>query len=215
MVRQMGGAGAASGDSDDEAAAVAAGLGLEPGGVTMVVADPFYLASHLGAFAGGGGTQWNNLVFWRHVHTLKPLLACSPPAAIVPCAASIFAMGVELASLRNPQQRVGRVEDLDLAPFCDIQPTTSDSEPAAGVAYDLWMYDWRPLTDARNVMALDFQAPVSCRPPSAAGVPLTAGDKQGACAAAAARGIFSRCSSRGRCWPVRRRCASVRERRAL
>jgi len=34
--------------------------------------------------------------------------------------------------------------------------------PHAGVAYDLWMYDWKPLTAEFQVMSLDFSHP----PPS-------------------------------------------------
>jgi hypothetical protein len=82
-------------DSDDECAELevlgGGGVGLGAGSVSVVVADPFFLESHLGAFAGGGGTQWNNLIFWTHVQTLRPLLSSS--VKIVPCAARVVAVG--------------------------------------------------------------------------------------------------------------------------
>jgi hypothetical protein len=81
-------------DSDDESAeleVLGGGVVLGAGRVSVVVADPFFLESHLGAFAGGGGTQWNNLIFWTHVQTLRPLLSSS--ARIVPCAARVVAVG--------------------------------------------------------------------------------------------------------------------------
>ena len=53
-------------------------------------------------------------------------------------------------------------QDLDLAPFCDIQPKKPADEMAAGTAYDLCMYEWRPLTAARKVMELDFSQAVRC-----------------------------------------------------
>jgi hypothetical protein len=56
-------------------------------------------------------------------------------------------------------------QDLDLAPFCDIQPKMPDDEMAAGTAYDLWMYEWRGLTEAHKLMHLDFAAAVSPSPP--------------------------------------------------
>ena len=52
-------------------------------------------------------------------------------------------------------------QDLDLAPFCDIQPKMPDDEMAAGTAYDLWMYEWRGLTEAHKLRHLDFAAVVS------------------------------------------------------
>ena len=103
-------AGGSGSDDEGEAAVLCRSLGIGSRQVAMVVGDPFYLESHLGAFAGGGGTQWNNLAFWKHLDTLRPLLSSSPPAVILPSGASIFAMGVEFASLRNPQEPVGLVE---------------------------------------------------------------------------------------------------------
>ena len=147
--------------SDDDRDLEAHSLGLRAGQIDVVVADPFYLESHVGAFAGGGGTPWNNLMFWPQVHAAHKMLAATPPARLVPCAARVVALAVEFAALRNPQQTVGEIEGFDLSPFCDIQPCWSSGEAglAAGVAYDLWMYDWRPLTPAFRVMALDFSSP--------------------------------------------------------
>ena len=78
-------------DADEEEELSEGGGGLSARGASVVVADPFFLESHLGAFAGGGGTQWNNLIFWTHVHTLRPLLSSS--VTIVPCGAHVVAMG--------------------------------------------------------------------------------------------------------------------------
>ena len=88
------GEGGERGSTEEEEDAELEMLGLGEGGVDLVVADPFYLESHLGAFAGGGGTQWNNLIFWTQVHTLAPLLAKAPKACVMPCGARIMAMGI-------------------------------------------------------------------------------------------------------------------------
>jgi hypothetical protein len=90
------------GGRDDEMGA----MGLGAGKVSVVVADPFFVESHVGAFAGGGGTQWNNLKFWSHVHALQPLLQHGggpARARVVPCGARVVAVAVEFKSLRNSQ----------------------------------------------------------------------------------------------------------------
>jgi hypothetical protein len=50
------------------------------------------------------------------------------------------------------------VEGFDLSRFSDIQPC-SRGEEMAGVAYDLSMYNWRPITAEFQVMSLDFTQP--------------------------------------------------------
>lgn len=125
------------GGDDDKVVLSSLGLGREQ--VGLVLGDPFYLESHLGAFAGGGGTQWNNLVFWKHLSALRPLLSRSPPATILPSGASIFALGVEFASLRNPQEPVGLVEvRVMFGRLQDGPPRRPDAAPTV-TACRLWL----------------------------------------------------------------------------
>ena len=51
--------------------------------------------------------------------------------------------------------------------------------PHAGVAYDLWMYDWKPLTAKFQVMSLDFSQPPPAEVSVGADSALGAGVEEG------------------------------------
>eukprot|EP00287_Rhodomonas_sp_CCMP768_P031883 CAMPEP_0202843904 /NCGR_PEP_ID=MMETSP1389-20130828/65809_1 /ASSEMBLY_ACC=CAM_ASM_000865 /TAXON_ID=302021 /ORGANISM="Rhodomonas sp., Strain CCMP768" /LENGTH=79 /DNA_ID=CAMNT_0049521107 /DNA_START=1 /DNA_END=236 /DNA_ORIENTATION=- len=74
----------------------------------------------------------------------------------MPMAAKVVGVAVEFESLRHGQERVQLVQGFDLSPFCDIQPDPAGLHP---VPYDLWMYSWRALTPAFDLLTLDFLLP--------------------------------------------------------
>eukprot|EP00960_Hanusia_phi_P062655 765226-Hanusia_phi.AAC.2 len=74
-------------DSPDEACQVLeAELSRRQLTVNLICADPFFFESGVGAFAGGGGTQFNNLAYWKTARAIKEKVS-QGDVAMLPCAA--------------------------------------------------------------------------------------------------------------------------------
>jgi hypothetical protein len=69
----------------------------------IIMSDPFYIDSCAGAGSGGGGTQVDNLRFWKVVASVKEAGLCSDDCVVMPRSARIVGVGVEFEYLRSGQ----------------------------------------------------------------------------------------------------------------
>jgi hypothetical protein len=130
---------AARGDEDDdgEEGCVAGALGGKL--ITLIMAEPWFFECGAGAGSGGGGTQVDNLRFWRVGDSMRRSGLCADGCAMMPVRARLVGVAVEFEDLRSPQAPVDQVMGLNLSAFSGIQPG-GKGKPLRPTSYELWMY---------------------------------------------------------------------------
>lgn len=126
--------------------------------ISVLMGEPYFSTSLL---------PWHSLFFWYCRTALAGLLR--PGAAILPCSASLHAVGVEFQDLWRIRAPCGTCEGFDVTPMDEmVQRSLDFRESREAEPHPLWEYPCRALTQSTAVMTFDFtqcvpQQPISSR----------------------------------------------------
>jgi len=116
----------------------------------VVIGEPYFYMGML---------PWHHIHFWYARTEVKDLL--TPKAKVLPCCATMRAIGVDLKDLWKIRAPIGICEGFNLQPFDKILEESSDIADAKVEPHPLWEYPSVPLTDSFGLLQLDFAHPLA------------------------------------------------------